>query len=92
MSSTVGISSWNVRGMGDPVKRVAVFSELESHCVELICLQETHLTNESKSQIGGRRFQTQFHSVYSSYARGVNILVKKGVAFTHWVATFSYIA
>lgn len=68
--------------MGDPVKRATVFLELESHGTGLICLQETHLTNETKSSIRNKTFQAQFHSVHSSYSRGVSILVKKGVAFS----------
>lgn len=79
---TVGISSWNIRGMGDPIKRATVFSELESYGAGLIRLQETHMTKVSKSSIRNKKFQAQFHSVYSSYSRGVSILVKKGVAFS----------
>lgn len=82
MLSVVGIGSWNVRGLGDPDKRTAVLSELEAQGVDLICLQETHLSNETRTRFGGRKFQTQFHSVYSSYSRGVSILIKKGVSFT----------
>lgn len=80
--SIVGVSSWNIRGMGDPIKKAAVFTELESHGSGLICLQETHLTNVTKLLIRNRKFQAQFHSVYSSYSRGVSILVKKEVLFS----------
>lgn len=82
LSRTVGISSWKIRGMGDPIKRATVFSELESHGSGLMCLQETYLTNESKILIRNKKFQAQFHSVYLSYSRGVSILVKKGLAFS----------
>lgn len=60
---TVGISSWNIRGIGDPIIKATVFSDLESHGTELICLQETHLTNDSKSLIRNKKFKVQFHSV-----------------------------
>lgn len=78
----VGITSWNIRGMGDPIKRATVLSELELLGADLVCLQETHLTNESKSLIWNKKFQVQFHSVHTSYSRGVCILVKKGMVFS----------
>lgn len=78
----VGITSWNIRGMGDPIKKATVFSELKSHGTDLVCLQETHLTNESKLLIRNKKFQAQFHSVHTSYSRGVCILVKKGLVFS----------
>ena len=43
------IGSWNARGLGTPAKRAAVFDMLEVHEVGLICLQETHYTNEETS-------------------------------------------
>lgn len=67
--------------MGDPVKRAMIFAELESHGSGLVCLQETHLTNETTPLTRNRKLQAQFHSVYSSYSRGVSILVKKGITF-----------
>ena len=75
------IASWNVRGWGDPIKKAAVFSMLKGHGVELICLQETHLTKETKLKLVNRKYQHQYHSVHSSYSRGVSIMVKKGVSF-----------
>lgn len=68
--------------MGDPIKKATVSSELESHGADLMCLQETHLTNESKLLIRNKKFQAQFHSVHTSYSRGVCILVKKGLVFS----------
>lgn len=76
---TFGISSWNIRGMSEPIKKATVFSELESCATELICLQETHLTDKTKLLIRNKEFQTQYHSVYSSYSRGVSILVRRGL-------------
>lgn len=68
--------------MGDPIKKATVFSVLETHEVELICVQETHLTNDTKSQFRSKKFRNQYHSVHSSYSRGVSILVKRGVLFS----------
>lgn len=81
-SRIFGISSWNIRGMSNPIKKATVFLELESCGTELICLQETHLTDETNLQIRNKKFQTQYHSVYSSYSRGVSILVRRGLTFS----------
>lgn len=68
--------------MGDPTKRATVFSVLETYGIELICLQETHLTNDTKLLIWSNKFQARYHSVYSSYSRGVSVLVGRGVSFS----------
>lgn len=76
------IGSWNVRGLGSPLKRMAVFSVLESCGVDLICLQETHLTKDTSQQLQLKKFQYQFHAFHSSFSRGVSIIVKAGVKFS----------
>lgn len=76
------IGSWNVRGLGTSVKKMAVFSMLEKYRVELVCLQETHLTKHTAQQFQTKKYQYQYHSVYSSYSRGVSVTVKTGVNFS----------
>lgn len=78
---TFSIRSWNVRGLGDTIKRATVLSALEGSGSGLLCLQETHLTSATVSQRRNQRFQSQFHSVHSSYSRGVSIMIGRGVAF-----------
>ena len=80
--SLLAITSWNVRGMGDPIKRTSVMSLLEEGMPGLLCLQETHLTKDTVPLLNSRKFQAQFHSVHSSYSRGVSILVGRGVTFS----------
>lgn len=79
---TFSVTSWNVRGLGDPVKRAVFLSGLERSGPGLLCLQETHLTNAAVIQLRSRGFQTQYHSVHSSYSRGVSIMVGRGVVFS----------
>lgn len=81
-SKVLRIGSWNIRGMGNPIKRAAIFSLLEIRGVDLVCLQETHLTKDTMKGLPSRRFQAQYHSVYSSYSRGVSILVTRSVMFS----------
>lgn len=73
--------SWNIRGMGDKTKRSAIFkyfSRLQPH---LICLQETHLRPDSVHLLQSCKYPLQFHSVHSSYSRGVSILISGRVSF-----------
>lgn len=78
----VKIGSWNVRGMGTPSKRALVFDILDTFRVNIACLQETHLTRDTKTQIRNRKYGHQFHAVYTSYSRGVAVLIGKEVVFS----------
>lgn len=79
---TFSITSWNVRGLGDPLKRSTVLSALEGSGPRLLCLQKTHLTSATIIQLRNQKFQTQYHSVYSSYSRGVSVLIGREVSFS----------
>lgn len=68
--------------MSDPAKKAAVFLAMEAYGIELACLQETHLTNDTKSNARNYKFQEQYHSVYTSYSRGVSILVGRSISFS----------
>ena len=41
-----------------------------------------HYSKEIRKQAQKRKFQHQYHSVHTSYSRGVAVLVKRGVMFT----------
>lgn len=77
----VSICSWNIRGLGDPRKRAAALSMVRSYGVSILCLQETHLTTASIPRLGWGEFALQYHSVYSSFSRGVSILINAGITF-----------
>ena len=75
--------SWNVNGINEPVKRGKVLSHLKSLHTDFIFLQETHLKNDSHSRLRCRWIQQIYHSNFSIKARGVAILIRKGVPFKH---------
>lgn len=79
---TFNIGSWNVRGSDNPGKKAAVLSTLETHGVHLACLQETHLAHDTITQFRSRKFQRQYHSIYSSYSRGASIIFRNGISFS----------
>lgn len=72
------ICSWNVQGLGDPATKT-LFSLQKMYGVGLLCFQEMHLTNVSIPQLGWGDFRTWYHSVHTSYSRGVSILIRSGV-------------
>lgn len=78
----LNIGSWNVWGLGSPAKRAVVFAVLDTFKVGIACLQETHLTKDTKINVRKRRYQHQFHSMHTSYSRGVSVLIGSGVAFS----------
>lgn len=65
--------SWNIRGMGNPVKRSKVFTHLK---------QETHLQIRDQYRLHCPWVSHVFHSDFNSKARGVAILISNKVQFT----------
>lgn len=41
------VMSWNVRGLGDPIKRTMVSTSMRKYLPAICVLQETHLTPDS---------------------------------------------
>lgn len=74
-------ASWNVKGLNHPVKRSKVLSHLKSLSADVIFLQETHLKPESKDKLRCRWIGSVYQSNFSVKARGVAILIRKGVPF-----------
>lgn len=76
------VLSWNVRGLNSKIKRSLVFNFLKKYNPHICLLQETHL-------VGGRTLALRkpwvgayYHSTYSSYSRGVSVLIHKSLGFT----------
>lgn len=84
LSSTINVKlcSWNVRGLLKPTKRAAVYSFLKKEEVAIAFLQETHLENKDFSKLCKGWVGQIFGTSYSSYARGVAILIHKKIPFT----------
>lgn len=78
---TIYVISWNVRGLNSTIKRSLVFNYLKKYSPQLVVLQETHLVGSwilglKKAWVGAH-----YHATYSSYSRGVSILVHKKLPF-----------
>lgn len=82
MATALNILSWNVRGLGDGVKRVALFSTLKKYAAAVVCLQETDLQPDTLSTLKRGCYQTQFHSTHMAFSREVSILIANTKPFT----------
>ena len=76
-SAGVTMASWNVRGMGHPIKRGRVFSHLKSLKADIIFLQETHIGPNCQSRLRANWISQVFQASFSAKARGVAIIFKK---------------
>lgn len=73
--------SWNVRGLGHPVKRGKVFAYLKSLKADILFLQETHVKATQHRKLRTNWISQAYHSPFTSKARGVAILFHKTVPF-----------
>lgn len=69
--------SWNIRGMGNPIKRSKVFTHLKRLKPAIVFLQETHLRVRDNHRLRCPWVHQVFHSDFNSKARGVVILISK---------------
>lgn len=77
----VNFVSWNVRGMGHPIKRGKVFAHLKSLSADIIFLQETHIRANEQLRLRANWISQVYQATFSSKARGVAILFKKSIPF-----------
>lgn len=49
MIMSLNITSWNIKGLGHPIKRHKILDHLRKHNTSIALLQETHL-NEAESK------------------------------------------
>lgn len=74
--------SWNIRGMGNPVKRSKVFTQLNRLNSDIVFLQESHLRIRDHHRLHCPWVGQVFHSNFNSKVRGVAILINKKVQFS----------
>ena len=79
---SVRFTSWNVRGLGGPIKRSRVFSHLKSLNTDIAFLQETHLCVNDHARLRKPWVGQVFHSNFNSKARGTAIIIHKRVQFS----------
>ena len=77
----VRIVSANVRGLRDNQKRREVFLKYKDVC-DILCLQETHCTNEDLNMWQNEWGGEIYASNHNSQSRGVMILIKKNIPIT----------
>lgn len=77
----VKIVSWNVRGLNSKFKRALIFDYLNRHKPDLLFLQETHLVGQKLLALKKHWVRHAYHSPYSTYSRGVSVIVRKNLQF-----------
>ena len=79
---SIRLTSWNVRGLGGPIKRTKVLSHLKSVKTDIAFLQETHLRLCDHTRLRKPWVGQVFHSNFNSRSRGTAILLHKRVQFS----------
>lgn len=70
-------TSWNVKGLNQPVKRNKVLHHLQSMGIDIAFLEETHLKTDNHSLLYKRWVGQIYHSHFSCKARGTAILTNR---------------
>lgn len=81
MVNSLNVVTFNVRGLGHPIKRKRVLSFLKSKKVDIAFLQETHLSNEEHKKLKRDWVGQVYFSSYTSNKRGTAILIHKNLPF-----------
>lgn len=76
-------TSWNTRGLNEPVKRGKILSHLKSIGSDIMFLQETHLKNNSHFRLKAKWIGAVYHSTFPCKSRGTAILIRRGIPFIH---------
>lgn len=75
------MSLMNTQGLNSSVKRSLVFQFIKRHNPHICVLQEMHLVGSKTLSLKKTWVGHYYHSTYSNFARGVNILVLKTLPF-----------
>lgn len=78
---TLTLASWNVKGLGHPIKRGKVFASLKSLKADILFLQETHIAVGQERKLRANWISQVYQAPFNSKARGVAILFRKGISF-----------
>lgn len=70
-------STWNVNGLGHPIKRKKVFSILNSKQFDVVFLQETHLSAEESEKLCRGWVSHVYYNAGSSQSCGVLTLINR---------------
>uniref|UniRef100_A0A670IRS6 Reverse transcriptase domain-containing protein n=1 Tax=Podarcis muralis TaxID=64176 RepID=A0A670IRS6_PODMU len=72
--------SWNIHGANSPEKRKRIFHILRKEQLDIICLQETHVTRLHRRVLINKRLGQEFISSDKVKKRGVVIYAKENLA------------
>uniref|UniRef100_A0A670K4W9 Reverse transcriptase domain-containing protein n=1 Tax=Podarcis muralis TaxID=64176 RepID=A0A670K4W9_PODMU len=72
--------SWNIHGANSPEKRKRIFHILRKEQLDVICLQETHVTRLHRRVLINKRLGQEFISSDKVKKRGVVIYAKESLA------------
>ena len=79
MTSSLKLFSYNCRGLKDQFKRCDIFNLLKEKNADIVCLQETHFVLSIEKNVYSNWEGDCYYSHGESNARGVAILVRKGL-------------
>lgn len=79
---SVKIATYNVNGLGNPIKRSKILTKLKRERVEVAFLQETHLSDTEHAKLKRLGFKHQYSSLYKAgHRRGVAVLISNKSSF-----------
>ena len=78
---SLNLCTFNVNGMGEAVKRKAIFKKLRDMNNDICLLQETHSTPSTQQLWTSERGGSAFFSHGSRSSRGVAIIMKRGLNY-----------
>ena len=79
--ANLNITSWNVKGLGHPVKLRTVLTHLKKYKTSIALLQETHMTSTEHLKLKHGWVGQVFSSSFRSNSRGVAILIDRQTPF-----------
>lgn len=74
--------SYNAHSLNSPYKHSPLWRDVMKSQAEIICLQETHLTQPDVLRLKHKLFLHVFHSTFHLKKAGTAILIKHSMAFT----------
>lgn len=81
MARTLNVVSFNVRGLGHPIKRKRILTFLKKEKADIALLQETHLSSEEHKKLKRDWVGQVYFSSSSRNKRGTAILIHKNLPF-----------
>ena len=81
MTESIRIASVNCQGLSTLNKRIDVFEYYRTKNYNIICLQDTHFTEEEEKSISSQWGYDCFFNSFTSNARGVAILINNNFEF-----------